>query len=280
MRQPGYAGLLVLLLTAAPAAAQQKPRAAVPEARIEQHLDAEVPLELIFRDEEGRTRRLGDYFHRKPVVLVLAYYRCPRLCSLVLNGLADAMKQITDYEIGRDFEVVTVSIDPRETPELAAAKKRAHVEDYGRPGADKGWHFLTGDEGPIRRLADAVGYRYVYDAQKDEFAHASGIMVLTPDGRVSRYFYGIKYVPLDVRFGLEDASEGRIGSPVTRPLRLLCFDYDPQTGSYSFAIMRLVRVGGAVTLLALGSFLFLSWRRERRRHAAAPPPVGAPVNKG
>jgi protein SCO1 len=268
MSHPGFAAaLLTLLLATAPAAAQQKPRAAVPEARIEQRLDEQVPLELTFRDEQGQTRHLKDYFKGKPVVLVLAYYRCPRLCSLVLNGLADAMKQIKEYEIGRDFEVVTVSIDPRETPELAAAKKQAHVEDYGRPGAAGGWHFLTGDEEPIKRLANSVGYRYVYDAQKDEFAHASGIMVLTPEGRVSRYYYGIKYVPLDMRYGLEDASEGRIGSPVSRPLRLLCFDYDPQTGSYSLAIMRLVRVGALLTLLAIGSFVFLSWRRDRRANA-------------
>jgi protein SCO1/2 len=235
-----------------------------------------VPLDLDFRDEDGQTCRLQDYFKGKPVILVLAYFRCPRLCSLVLSGLSDALKQIKDYEIGREFEVVTVSIDPREGPALAAAKKQAQVEDYGRPGAETGWHFLTGDADQIARLADAVGYRYFYDATKDEFAHASGIMVLTPSGKISRYYFGIKYVPLDVRYGLEDAADGRIGSPITRPLRLLCFDYDPATGSYSVAIMRLVRIGGALTMLAIGGIVFFSWRRTRRQREGEAPAEPGP----
>jgi protein SCO1/2 len=255
--------LLALVTIAPPAQAQQNPKSAVPEARIDQQLEAQVPLDILFRDEQGHTRQLGEYFHGKPVVLVLAYFRCPRLCSLVLSGLSDALKQIPEYDVGREFEVVTVSIDPRETPELAAAKKQAQLEEYGRPGAEAGWHFLTGEAGAIQQLADAVGYRYIYDPQKGEFAHASGIMVLTPTGRISRYYYGIKYVPLDVKFGLEDAAEGRIGSPVTRPLRLLCFDYDPATGRYSVAVMRLVRIGGALTVLALATLVLYSWRRSR-----------------
>ncbi len=260
-----------LLLLAAPAAAQKAApkiaRPAVPEARIEQHLDAPVPLDLVFRDEAGHTRRLGDYVHDKPVILVLAYFRCPRLCSLVLQGLAEALKQIKDYEVGREFDVVTVSIDPRETPEIAASRRRAMVEEYG-PGAERGWHFLTGEESQIKPLAAAVGYGYSYDARKDEFAHASGVMILTPAGRVARYYYGIKYVPLDVRYGLEDAAQGKIGSPVTRPLRLLCFDYDPDSGSYSVAVMRLVRVGGVLTVLGIASLVLVSWRRGRRAATA------------
>jgi protein SCO1/2 len=256
--------LALALLVVSRGEAQQRPPSAVPEARIDQRLDEQVPLELVFRDEEGRSRRLGEFFHGKPVVLVLAWYRCPRLCSLVLGGLSDSLKQIKDYEIGREFDVVTVSIDPREPHTLAAAKKQAHVEEYGRPGAELGWHFLTGDEEPIRRLADAVGFRYFYDAKKDEFAHASGVMVLTPAGRIARYYYGIKYVPLDLKFGLEDAAEGRIGSPVTRPLRLLCFDYDPATGRYSVAILRLMRLGGVLTIAAIGSLVVIAWRRSRR----------------
>jgi protein SCO1/2 len=265
-------GVLAMLCAAATAAAQQKSRAAVPEARIDQRLDAQVPLDLTFRDETGRTCKLREYFHGRPVVLVLAYLRCPRLCSLVLNGLSDALRQIKNYEIGREFEVITVSIDPRETPELAAAKKEAQIEEYGRPGAATDWHFLTGDADQIQQLADAVGYRYSFDAAKNEFAHASGIMVLTPAGKISRYYYGIKYVPIDVQFGLEDAAEGQIGSPVSRPLRLLCFDYDPNTGSYSVAILRLVRVGGVLTLLAIGGVMFFSWRRGRRQKSQS---VGA-----
>jgi protein SCO1/2 len=266
--------LLPALLVVPAAPAQQKPSSAVPEARIDQRLDEQIPLDLVFCDEQGQRCQLQEYFKGKPVILVLAYYRCPRLCSLVLNGLADALKQIREYDIGREFEVVTVSIDPRETPALAAAKKQAHVEEYGREGAETGWHFLTGAEDQIKRLADAVGYRYLYDAKKDEFAHASGIMVLTPAGRISRYYYGIRYVPLDVKYGLEDAAEERIGSPVTRPLRLLCFDYDPATGRYSLAILRLVRIGGALTLLALGSLVLFSWRRSRRRSTTATTPAG------
>jgi protein SCO1 len=261
------AGMLAILFAAGPVCAQQKPRTAVPEARIDQRLDTQVPLDLTFRDESGHARVLREYFRGKPVILVLAYFRCPRLCSLVLNGLSDALKQIKDYEIGREFDVLTISIDPRETPELATAKKQAQVEEYGRPGAAEGWHFLTGDADAIERLADAVGYRYFYDATKDEFAHASGITVLTPAGKISRYYYGIKYVPLDIKYGLEDAADEQIGSPVSRPLRLLCFDYDPATGRYSVAVLRLVRVGGVLTMLAIGSIMFFSWRRGHRSKA-------------
>jgi protein SCO1/2 len=260
--------LVVVALPALPVAAQTPPRVAVPEARIDQRLDESVPLDLVFRDEEGHTRQLHDFVRDRPVILVLAYFRCPRLCSLVLTGLSDALRHIPEYEIGRDFDVVTVSIDPRETPAIASARKQALAEEGGLAGIERGWHFLTGDEAEIKRLADAVGYRYAYDAGKDEFAHASGIMVLTPAGRISRYYYGIKYVPVDVRYGLEDAAEGRIGSPVTRPLRLLCFDYDPASGSYSVAILRLVRVGGVLTIVALGSLFLFAWRRARKPVAA------------
>lgn len=263
--------LLLALAGAVPAtpadrgAKSQQP--IVPDVRIEQRLDQPVPLDLTFRDEQGRTRPLADYFHGKPVVLVLAYYRCPRLCSLVLNGVADALRR-SDYEMGKDYEVVTVSIDPTETPELARAKKAAYVEHFGRPGADAGWHFLTGDEPEIKRLADAVGFRYAYDDKHGEYAHASGIMVLTPAGRVSRYFYGMTFAPRDVQYGLEDASAGRIGSPITQPLRLLCFEYDPATGKYTLLVFRIVQLGGVVTIVGLGAGLVIALRRERRAKAA------------
>jgi protein SCO1/2 len=252
-----------IALSAGLVAAQPPAGSAVPDARIEQQLDQQVPLELTFRDEQGETKRLQAFFNGRPVILVLAYFRCPRLCSLVLTGLRDTLRHVPQYEVGRDFDVITVSIDPRETPDIAAARKQALAEETGLIGLERGWHFLTGDEAQIKRLADSVGFRYRYDAEKDEFAHASGILVLTPAGRISRYYYGIKYVPLDVRFGLEDAAEGRIGSPVTRPLRLLCFDYDPASGSYSFAILRLVRIGGVLTLVALGCLVFLARRRSK-----------------
>jgi protein SCO1/2 len=241
--------------------------APTPDATIEQHLNEQVPLDLVFRDETGRQIVLREYFGTKPVILVLAYYRCPRLCSLVLNSLTDALSGI-DYEIGKEFTVVTVSFDPREKPELAAAKKAAYVEKYGRPGAAKSWHFLTGDESPIKSLAAAVGFRYTYDPRTDQFAHASGIMILTPEGKIARYHYGLDYAPRDLRFGLEDASAGNVGSPVPSPLRMLCFAYDPATGKYALLTLRLVRLSGLLTVLLLAGFLFRAWRREKRKQLA------------
>ncbi len=202
----------------------------------DQRLNEQVPLDLAFRDEQGRDVELADYFHGKPVILVLAYYRCPMLCNLVLNGLTQTMRDIS-FDAGREFEVVTVSFDPRETPELAAAKKKTYVDRYGRSGAENGWHFLTGQQESIEPLAHAVGFRYKYDAFRDEFAHASGIVILTPGGKVSRYFYDIKYSPRDVRLGLVEASENKIGSPIDQVL-LFCFHYDPAEGKYGAAIMR------------------------------------------
>jgi protein SCO1/2 len=233
------------------------------EVGFDQRLNEQVPLELEFRDEAGRTVRLADCFDGKPVVLVLAYYRCPMLCTQVLNGLVKAMLDM-HLSAGRDFNVLTISFDPRERPELAAAKKHTYLERYGRPGAEQGWHFLTGDEAPIRRLTEAVGFRYTYDPRHDVFAHASGIMVLTPGGKISRYFYDVKYSPRDLRLGLVEASEGRIGSPVDKVL-LYCFHYDPREGKYGVVIMNFVRAGGVLTVLALAAFAGILWRRERLR---------------
>jgi protein SCO1/2 len=235
----------------------------------DQRLNAQVPLDLEFTDEAGRTVRLADYFHGKPVILVLAYYRCPMLCSEVLNGLVRAMLDLP-FDVGNEFSVITVSFDPREGPELAAAKKQTYLERYGKPGAAAGWHFLTGKEDAIKRLAQAVGFRYTYDARYDQYAHASGIMVLTPTGRISRYFYDIRFPPRDLRLGLVEASENRIGSAADQIL-LFCFHYDPAEGRYGPAVMNLVRLGGVLTLLGVGTFLTVMWRRERRaaRRAAA-----------
>jgi protein SCO1/2 len=259
--------LLLLLSTAAGAQDTLKP---LEDIKINQRLNNQVPLDLPFRDEQGQRVFLRDYFGPQPVILVLAYYRCPRLCSLVLNKLTDSLRQI-EYSAGKQFTVLAVSFDPREQPELAAAKKEAYVASYGRPGTAAGWHFLTGDEGPISRLSDTVGFRFVYDPKQDQFAHASGIMVLTPQGKVSRYFYGLDYPARDLRFGIEDASNERIGSPVAQPLRLLCYAYDPITGQYRLMTMRLVQGGGILTVLAIATTIFLLWRRERRlaRKAAA-----------
>jgi protein SCO1/2 len=229
----------------------------------DQKLDTQVPLELEFKDEAGRTVKLADYFDGKPVVLVLAYYRCPMLCTQVLNGLVKAMLDLS-FDAGNEFRVLTVSFDPREMPELAAAKKKMYLERYGRAGAADGWHFLTGDAEAIARLTAAVGFRYTYDAQSDQFAHASGILVLTPQGRISRYFYDIKYSPRDLRLGLVEASANKIGTPVDQVL-LYCFHYDPALGKYGPAVLGLVRIGGVLTVIALGVFLAVMWRQELRR---------------
>ena len=229
---------------------------------LDQRLDAQVPPDLRFRDEAGREVRLGDYFGTKPVILTLVYYECPMLCTQVLNGLTSALG-VLSFSIGQEFDVVTVSFDPKETPELASAKKAAYVNRYKREGAAQGWHFLTGDERSIAALTKAVGFRYAYNASIDQYAHVSGIMVLTPEGRLSRYFYGIEYGPRDVRLALIEAADRRIGTPADQ-LLLYCFHYDPKSARYSFAIMRLVRTLGVATVLAMVGGIVILRRRERR----------------
>jgi protein SCO1/2 len=230
---------------------------------IEQHLDSQLPLDAAFRDETGREVKLGDYFGDQPVVVALVYYRCPMLCTQVLNGFLKS-SQAVPLEIGRDYQVVTVSFDPRETPELAAEKKASYVRAYRRDGAAQGWHFLTGDGQSIDRLTEAIGFRYRFDAKSDQFAHASGIALSTPDGRLSRYFYGIEYSPDDLRLGLVESSSGQIGSLVDQVL-LLCFHYDPLTGKYGLVIADALRIAGVLTVILLASFLVVMYRRERRR---------------
>ncbi len=239
---------------------------------IDQKLDAQVPLDLAFVDEQARPVTLARYFGRRPVVLALVYYECPMLCTQVLNGLVSAL-DVLSFDAGRDFDVLVVSFDPGETPGLARAKKAAYLERYGRPGTEEGWHFLTGRQESIARLTGAVGFRYAYDERTDQFAHAAAIVVLTPEGRVSRYFYGIEYAPRDLRLGLVEASQGRIGTVVDQAL-LLCYHYDPAQGKYGVVVMNLVRLGGAVTLVLVGGFLLVAFRRERRRTAGAGSPSG------
>jgi protein SCO1 len=230
----------------------------------DQRLNEQVPLDLHFKDEAGRDVCLADYFgHGKPIILVLAYFRCPMLCSEVLNGLVQAMLDMK-LDIGTDFDVITVSFDARETPEMATLKKKSYVERFGHPGANSGWHFLTGRKESIEHLTRAVGFRYSYDASHDQFAHASGIMVVTPEGKLSRYFYDIRYSPRDLRLGLVEASANRIGSPIDQVL-LFCFHYDPAEGKYGAAIMNFVRLGGLVTVAGLAAFICWLWRGERRR---------------
>lgn len=233
---------------------------------IAQRIGERVPLDAIFQDEAGRAVRLGDYFRDKPVVLALAYYNCPMLCTQVLNGLLASLRAMS-LDAGRDFEVVVVSFDPRDKPADAAAKKKPYVHEYGRPGAEAGWHFLSGSQGSIERLTKAVGFFYAFDEQLGQFAHASAIYVLTPEGRLARYFLGIEYAPRDVRLALVEASSGHLGSPLDQVL-LYCYHYDPRVGRYGAVVLNVVRLGGIAAVLILGTFLAFMVRLERRRSAA------------
>lgn len=234
---------------------------------IDQRIGNTIPLNLTFRDETGRQVRLAEYFGQRPVVMALAYYECPMLCTQVLNGMVHALRPL-DFQPGRDYDVVVVSINPRETPALAAQKKATYVEDFGRPETAGGWHFLTGEESSIQALAGAIGFRYAYDENIQQYAHGAAIYVLTPQGRLAQYFYGIEFPSRDVRLAMVESSHGKLGSVVDQVL-LLCYHYDPSTGKYGAAIMDAVRIGGVLTLLALGGFLFVSLRRDRRTEAEA-----------
>jgi protein SCO1/2 len=229
----------------------------------DQRLNERLPLDATLRDEDGRTVQLGKYFGAKPVVLAFAYYECPMLCTQILNGLTSSLRVLTET-VGTEFEVVVVSFDPRETPTLAAGKKKAYIDRYDRAGTEHGWHFLTGDEASIRRVTDAAGFRYVWDPKTLQYAHASGIVVTTPDGRLSRYFFGIEYAPRDLKFALIESSAGRIGNAIDK-LLLYCYHYNPETGSYALVAMNTVRLGGAVTLVALVGFVAVALRKEQRR---------------
>jgi protein SCO1/2 len=228
---------------------------------IDQKLNQQVPLDLTFRDETGKTVQLSQYFGHKPVILSLVYFNCPMLCTQVLNGMEASMKGLP-MDAGNQFNAISVSIDPSDRPVMAAVKQQMYVGMYGRPGASQGWHFLTGDEDQIKKLASAVGFRYAYDPDSKQFAHASAIMVLTPEGKLSKYFYGIEYAPRDLRLGLVEASAGKIGTPVDS-FMLFCYHYDPNTGKYGLLISRLIQAGGLLTVLAIGITMLVLFRRER-----------------
>jgi len=232
---------------------------------IDQLLNNQVPLDLEFRDESGRTVKLAEYFKDKPVVLSLVYYDCPRLCTQVLNGLLGALKTLP-MTPGKEFVNLSVSFDPRETPQLAATKKAEYLNRYDRPGAEAGWHFLTGDEAAIQALTKAVGFRYLWDPVTKQYAHAGGIMILTPQGKVSRYFYGIEYAPRDLRFGVIDASAGKVGSVADRVI-LYCYMYDPDRGTYGLVVMRLLRIFGSLTVVTLLALFLYLRRKEKQREA-------------
>jgi protein SCO1 len=258
--------VLVGVGTAVARAETERP-AVLRNVGFDQRLGAQVPRDLPFRDEAGRTVTLRDYLGDKPVVLVPAYYECPMLCTLVLNGVVSALRALP-FDVGREFRVVTVSFNPNETSELAAQKKAAALGQYRRPGAEAGWHFLTGDEGSVRPLMQAIGFRYAWDAAAGQYAHPSGLVVLTPGGRPSRYFYGVEFPPRDLRLALVEASGERIGSVVDQ-LLLFCFHYDPATGRYSRVALGAVRAGGVLTLAALAAFVVLMLRRDRARRPPA-----------
>lgn len=236
------------------------------EVGFNQRLGETVPLDLIFTDETGHQAKLGAWFGERPVVLALVYYDCPMLCPMILNGLTSALRPLK-FDPGDQFEVLVVSFDHRETPEMAAESKATFLERYDRPGTESGWHFLTGDEASIAALAETVGFRFSYMSEVDQFAHAAGIVALTPHGQVARYYYGVEYSPKDVRLGLIEAADNKIGSVVDQVL-LYCFHYDPTTGTYTAVAMNIVRLGAAVTVVLVGLFLFIQLRRERHPAAA------------
>lgn len=249
-----------------PGAPALAPLPILKDVRVDQKLDESVPLDLSFFDESGESVQLSRYFGARPVVLALVYYECPMLCTQVLNGLFSSMDPIK-LDAGRDFDVVVVSFDPGETPAMAKAKRASYLKHYQRPTAESGIHFLTGRQADIDALADAVGFRYVYDESIDQYAHPAAITILTSEGRVSKYLYGVEFAPMDFRFAMVSAGEGQIGTLTDQAL-LYCFHYDPATGKYSVAIMNFVRLGGVLTLVGLGAFLFVHLRRERRQKSA------------
>src|SRR6202167_168087 len=236
---------------------------------IEQHLNDQIPPDLIFRDETGKSVRLADYFGKKPLILNLVYYQCPMLCGEVLSGLEIALR-VLKFDVGKEFEVLTVSFDPKETPQMATAKKAEFLKRYGRPGAAEGWHFLTGPESSIAALTKAAGFDYEYDPKTGQFAHATAIMVLTPEGKIAQYYYGVEFAPKDLRLGLVQASQNKIGSIVDEVL-LYCYHYNPDTGKYSAIISRALKIAAGTTVFMLGTFLIVMFRlgsaSERKQRA-------------
>jgi len=252
--------VFALLLACIDAMAQDPPAGILTQIGVDQRLNASVPLDLVFKDETGQPVRLDSFFHKKPVILSLVYYECPMLCSMTLNGLVKAMRPLS-FTAGNELEVLTISFDPSESSEVAAAKKATYIKDYGRPRAATGWHFLTSSPESIKRLTESVGYRYKWDGDTKQWAHVSAIMVLTPDGHVSQYLYGIEFSARDLRLSLIQASENKIGTLVDKFL-LYCYHYNPDTGKYGLVIMSAVRIAGLMTVFALAAFILISRRRE------------------
>lgn len=267
---PAYAGKTWTSPTGSAPPSSQMP-GELQQVRFDQRLGGQVRLDTVFRDEAGRKVRLGDYFGPRPVVLVLAYYECPMLCDLVLNGLAGSLKALA-FNPGQEYEIVVASIDPGETPALATEQKRQALARFNRSGTENGWHFLTGDQSAIDALTDDIGFRYVYDSERDEYAHAAGVTVLTPEGRISRYLFGIDFPPRDVRMALIESTENKIGSLVDQAM-LYCFHYNPTIGRYSAATMQILRIAAAMTVVAVVLMIVLLRRREDK--TPQPGPLGA-----
>jgi len=262
-----WTGAAAILPIAAQDRTEPVPKA-LSRVGIEEKFDAALPLQLPFKDERGRDVTLGSYFRANhPVILTLNYYRCPMLCTLELNGLVQGLKGLA-WSPGDEFQIVTVSIDPHELPPLAAAKKATYLEDLGRPSAESGWHFLTGSAASIDALTKAVGFSYEYDKESDQFGHAAVIVLVTPDGRVSRYLYGVQFDAPTLKLGLLEASKGRIGSAMDRII-LYCYHYDSNQGRYALAAENIMRAGGAITVLVLACVIATFWLRERKRQRAA-----------
>lgn len=269
--------VMLMMSLVAPSVAQYRPPAnpggerqnseapgILKEIGIDQRLDNQVPMDVEFTDEFGKKVTLQQYAKPgRPIVLNLVYYGCPMLCGQILNGLTRSLKMLKDVPMvpGKDFEIVTLSFDPRETATLAMEKKKNYVKEYDQPGAEEHWHWLTGTDENIHKITDAVGFHYAWDEKQEQYAHASAIFILTPDGKVSRYFFGIEYSPKDMRLGLTEASGGKIGGPVEK-LLLLCYHYDATLGKYSATVIKLMQVGGILVLAALGSFIFIMLRRD------------------
>ncbi len=230
---------------------------------IEQRLDEQIPLDLSFRDETGKSVRLADYFGKRPVILNLVYYQCPMLCGEVLNGLESSLR-LMKFDVGKEFEVLTVSFNPKETPEMAAAKKAEYLKRYNRAGAAEGWHFLTGPEESIAALTQAAGFEYQYDAQTGQYAHATAIMILTPEGKIAQYYYGVDFPPKDLRLGIIQASQNKIGTVVDQVL-LYCYHYNPDAGRYGAIVSRVLQLAGGATIFILGTFLLLMFRIDSSR---------------
>ena len=243
---------------------------ALKEVGIEQRLGEQLPLEAVLKDEDGKAVKLGDYFAKgRPVIVAFVYYECPMLCNQVLNGLTGSLKGMS-IDAGKDFDVIALSFDARENDKAALAKnkKASYMERYARPGTENGWHFLTGSEESILAVTRAAGFNFKWDEKSNQFAHAGAVMIATPDGKISRYLYGIDYAPKDLKFAVMESAEARVGSPVEQ-LMLYCYHYDPSTGKYGLSVLRVMRIGGVATLLGIGVMLFVFWRRNKNKLSEA-----------